>query len=84
MAGPRRLSLVYSFRARSAERPGAPGIVRIADGDRAVRFESCPGPDPTHFLGGIVAAGAGCAPLDVHADGGDPVRVRLPLASRCR
>jgi hypothetical protein len=79
-----RFALVYSDRARDAERPGAPGIVRIGDGDAAVRFESCSGADPTHFIGGVVAGGPGCFPVDVHPDDGPPVRVRLGLGVRCR
>jgi hypothetical protein len=75
-----RLALVYSRRARDAERPGAAGIIRLADGDRAVRFPSCRG-ERLHYLGGIVANRPGCVPIDVEVGAARPLRRYLPLGT---
>jgi hypothetical protein len=75
-----RFALVYSRRARDAERPGAPGIIRLANGDRAVRFPSCDG-ERWHYLGGIIANRPGCVPIDIQVGHGRLLRRYLPLGS---
>jgi hypothetical protein len=79
-AARRRLALVYSRRARDAERPGAAGIIRLGDGDRAVRFASCHG-ERWQYLGGIIANRPGCVPIDVRVGAGRPLRRYLPLGT---
>lgn len=75
-----RLAIVYSRRARDAERPGAAGIIPLADGDRAVRFPACHG-ERRQYLGGIIANRPGCVPIDVRVGQGRPVQRFLPLGS---
>lgn len=78
-----QFALVYSRRARDAERPGAEGIIRLADGDRAVRFPACPGGETWQYLGAIIANRPGCVPIDIDIDTGAarPVRRYLPLGT---
>ena len=75
-----RLALVYSRRARDAERPGAAGIIRLSSGDRAVRFQSCDG-EHWHYLGGIIANRPRCVPIDIHTGPGRTLRRFLPLGT---
>lgn len=48
----------------------------LAEGTRAVRFETCPG-KPTTFVGAIATAGATKAPLDVTVEGHPTQRIEL-------
>ncbi len=73
------VGLVYSARARSSERRGAAGAYRVADADSAVTFQGCRA-GRTHFLGGIVVAGARCVRLTVRAPGRPAAELRIPFA----
>lgn len=79
--------------------PGVTGAkgYRVADGDRAVRFEPCRPDEPalvgnrtvgawTAFNGGLVVAGARCVPLEVYVTDRDrPFRATISFgAGRCR
>jgi hypothetical protein len=74
-----RVGLVYSARARGSERRGAAGAYRVADADSAVTFRGCRA-GPTHFLGGIVVAGARCVRLTVTAAGRPAAELPVPFA----
>lgn len=77
----RHVSLVYTHRAASRERSGAQGIYRVADGDLTVTFKACRDHE-THFLGGFVAAGARCVPLEIWILGrGQPIRRTLSFGA---
>jgi len=83
----RHLSLLYDPAAWKED-----NRYRIADGDTAVTFQSCPpeqtpfGADGTQFNGGLLVAGSRCATLEVSTPvWRTPQRVTVSIgAGRCR
>jgi hypothetical protein len=96
MAGRRRVRA--DLRVQRVRRPGRrlarkeDKRYRIADGDTAVTFQSCPpaqtplGADGTQFNGGFLVAGPRCATLEVSTpQWRAPRRVTVSFgAGRCR